>query len=135
MEDNIWHEIKTFLQNNPKLNLLSPLANSQIFEVTEITDDFIRIRFQESKGTLKIEKRRFLSAYSMLEEKRGIWVELGASRINTRPNTLEGRIKLEFNGKLNGLSTVSWIAAILVKVFNNIKFNYEAKGQALIMLS
>ena len=71
----------------------------------------------------------------MLEEKSGIWVELGASRINTRPNTLEGRIKLEFNGKLNGLSTVSWIAAILVKVFNNIKFNYEAKGQALIMLS
>ena len=134
MEDIIWSKVTEFLKSNKKLNLLSPLSNSQVFDVTEIADDYIIIKFQESKGNLKIEKSRFISAYKMLEEKKGVWVALGASRINTKPNTLEGRIKLDFNGKLNGLSTVSWIAAILVKVFDNIKFNYEIKGQALKML-
>jgi hypothetical protein len=134
MEDYIWQQIKAFLKNNPRLNLLSPFTNFQIFEVIEITDIYIKIQFQDSKGILKIEKSRFTSAYNMLEEKKGVWVELGASRINTKPNTLEGRIKLEFDGKLNGLSTVSWIAAILVKVFDSIKFNYESRGQALIMV-
>jgi len=134
MEDYIWQQIKAFLKNNPRLNLLYPLTNFQIFEVIEITDIYIKIQFQDSKGILKIEKSRFTSAYNMLEEKKGVWVELGASRINTKPNTLEGRIKLEFDGNLNGLSTVSWIAAILVKVFDSIKFNYESRGQALIMV-
>ena len=133
MNDNIWKPITDFLKNKRKLNLLSPLSNSQVFEVTEITDGYIKIQFKESKGSLKIEGSRFVSAYKMLEEKKGVWVPLGSSRVNTKPNTLEGRIKLDFNGKLNGLSTISWIATILVKVFDNIKFNYEAKGQALIM--
>lgn len=133
MNEGVWDKIKTFLQDNKKLNLLSPSSNFQIFEVVEISDDYIVIQFQDSKGNLKIEKSRFLSAYNMLEEKKGIWVDLGVSRINTKPNTLEGRIKLEHNGKLNGLSTISWVAAILVKTFDNIKFNYESKGQALIM--
>jgi len=134
MEDDIWPKIKDFLKNNPRLCLLSPLSNSQIFEVKEITDSYINIQFQDSKGTLKIEQSRFISAYKMLNDKKGIWIELGASRINTKPNTLEGRIKLDFNGKLNGISTVSWIAAILVKVFKDIKFNYASKGQALLMI-
>ena len=134
MEDKIWLQITEFLKSNKKLNLLSPLSSSQVFEISEVADDYIIIKFQESKGNLKIEKSRFISAYKVLEEKKGVWVALGASRINTKPNTLEGRIKLDFNGKLNGLSTVSWIAAILVKAFDNIKFNYEAKGQALKML-
>lgn len=133
MNEGVWDKIKTFLQDNKKLNLLSPSSNFQIFEVVEISDDYIVIQFQDSKGNLKIEKSRFLSAYNMLEEKKGIWVDLGVSRINTKQNTLEGRIKLEHNGKLNGLSTISWVAAILVKTFDNIKFNYESKGQALIM--
>jgi hypothetical protein len=134
MEDIIWSKITEFLKDNKKLNLLSPLSNSQVFEIAEVGDDHIKIKFQESKGNLKIEKSRFISAYKMLEEKKGVWVALGASRINTKPNTLEGRIKLDFNGKLNGLSTVSWIAAILVKAFDKIKFNYEVKGQALKMI-
>lgn len=134
MENKIWHQITELLKDNKKLNLLSPLSNSQVFEIIEIANDHIKIKFQESKGNLKIEISRFISAYKMLEEKKGVWVALGASRINTKPNTLEGRIKLDFNGKLSGLSTVSWIAAILVKVFENIKFNYEVKGQALKML-
>lgn len=134
MENEIWNQIIKFLKSNKKLHLLSPLSSSQVFEIIEITDNHIMIKFQESKGNLKIEKSRFLSAYKMLEEKKGVWVALGSSRINTKPNTLEGRIKLDFNGKLNGLSTVSWIAAILVKTFDNIKFNLEIKGQALKMI-
>lgn len=133
MNEGLWQQIINFLKTTPKLNLLSPLSNFQLFEIIEISDDYIKIQFQDSKGNLKIEKNRFLSAYNMLEEKKGIWVDLGASRINTKPNTLEGRIKLEHNGKLNGLSTVSWIAAILVRIFDNISFNYASKGQALRM--
>jgi len=131
MKDTIWLPITEFLKNNRKQNLLSALPNSQVFEITEITNDYIKIKFQESKNDLKIERSRFLSAYKILEEKKGIWVALGASRTNTKPNTLEGRIKLDYNNNLNGLSTVSWIATILVKVFDNIKFNYEIKGQSL----
>ena len=133
MKKDVWGKIKTFLQDNKRLNLLSPSSNSQIFDVIEISDDCIIIQFQVSKKKFKIEKSRFLSAYSMLEEKKGIWVDLGSSRENTKLNTLEGRIKSEYNGKLNGLSTAPWIASILVKTFDNIKFNYEIKGQALIM--
>ena len=133
MKKDVWGKIKTFLQDNKRLNLLSPSSNSQIFDVIEISDDCIIIQFQVSKNKFKIEKSRFLSAYSMLEEKKGIWVDLGSSRENTKLNTLEGRIKSEYNGKLNGLSTAPWIASILVKTFDNIKFNYEIKGQALIM--
>jgi len=114
MKDTIWLPITEFLKNNRKLNLLSQLSNSQVFEITEITNDYIKIQFQDSKGDLKIERSRFVSAYKMLEEKKGVWVALGASRINTKPNTLEGRIKLDYNNKLNGLSTVSWLRYLTI---------------------
>ena len=133
-KNNVWDKITSYLSNNKKLNLLSNSENSQIFNIVEITNDYIRIKFQETKTTLKLERDRFISAYCMLEENKGNWILLGASRVNTKPNTLEGRIKLDYNNKLNGLSTVSWIAAILEKVFDNIKFNYMQKGQALKML-
>jgi len=114
MKDTIWLPITEFLKNNRKLNLLSQLSNSQVFEITEITNDYIKIQFQDSKGDLKIERSRFVSAYKMLEEKKGVWVALGASRTNTKPNTLEGRIKLDYNNKLNGLSTVSWLRYLTI---------------------
>ena len=133
-ENNMWNKITSYLSRNKKLGLLSNSENCQVFNIIEITDNHIRIEFAETKKTLKLEKGRFISAYNMLEENKGQWVLIGASRISTKPNTLEGRIKLDFNNNLNGLSTVSWVAAILVKVFDNIKFNYEIKGQALKML-
>ena len=133
-ENNIWDKITSYLDNNKKLNLLSDLKNSQVFNIVEITDSYIKIEFQETKTTLKLEKKRFISSYSMLEENKSTWIALGASRVNTKPNTLEGRIKLDFNNNLNGLSTVSWIVAILEKVFDNIKYNHKQKGQALKML-
>lgn len=132
--NDIWDKITSYLTSNKKLNLLSDLKKSQVFNIVEITGDYIRIEFAETKRTLKLEKERFISAYNMLEKNKGNWILLGASRTNTKPNTLEGQIKLDYNNKLNGLSTVSWIAAILEKVFDNIKFNYQQKGQALKML-
>lgn len=131
--NDIWDKITSCLTHNKRLNLLSDLKNSQVFNIVEITDSYIKIKFQETKTTLKLEKNRFISAYNMLKENKGTWVALGASRVNTKPNTLEGRIKLDFNNNLNGLSTVSWVASILEKVFENIKFNYVQKGQALKM--
>ncbi len=133
-KNNIWGKITSYLTYNKKLNLLSSSDSSQIFNVVEIAEDYIKIEFQETKTTLKIDKQRFLSAYRMLEENKGNWVPIGASRVNTKINTLEGRIKLDFNNKLNGLSTVSWIASILEKAFDNIRFNYKNKGQALKMI-
>jgi hypothetical protein len=134
IKNEIWKQITKYLKNCKKLNLLSLLSSSQIFEIIEITNDHLVIKFQKSKGNLKIEKSRFLSACKMLDESKGNWVAIGASRIKTKPNTLEGRIKMDYNGNLDGLSTTSWIAAILVKVFDNIKFNNKMKGQALKML-
>lgn len=131
---NMWNKITAYLNKNKKLSLLSNLENSQVFNIIEVTDCHIRIEFQETKKTLKLEKDRFISAYKMLEENKGNWILLGASRVNTKPNTLEGRIKLDFNNNLNGLSTVPWISAILAKVFENIKFNFKIRGQALKML-
>ena len=87
-----------------------------------------------SSGTpLKIVRTRFESAYNYLKEKKGEWVKIGASRTNTNPATIEGRIKQEYNGNMNGTSTASWVATILVRVFDNIEFNGKLKGQAIRM--
>ncbi|MCM1566077.1 MAG: hypothetical protein NC238_09060 [Dehalobacter sp.] len=70
----------------------------------------------------------------MLKEHRGDWVRIGASRTNTDPDTLEGRIKNDFGGKMNGLSTAPWVASILVGAFNYIIFNAQERGQAIKMI-
>jgi hypothetical protein len=121
------------VKRNPVLYLLSPSAKSQPFKI-EVSYDLLMLEFQGSKSTLSLEKSRFLSAYNMLEEKRGKWIRIGGSRINSDPDTLEGRIKSDFNGKMNGLSTAPWVAAILVKAFDNIHFNSRIKGQAIRLL-
>ena len=132
-EENIWEQIINSLHNDKRISLLLPKSNSQNSEVINISDGYIRIQFQDLKTKMKIEKIRFLSAYKMLEENKGQWVKIGASQNNTKPDTLEGRIKLDFNGNLNGFMTATWIAAILVKVFNNIEFNNKHRGKALRM--
>ena len=68
----------------------------------------------------------------MLEENRGNWIKIGASRANSNPDTLEGKIKMDHNNKMNGLSTAPWVAAILVNTFEDIIFNEKKKGQALM---
>jgi len=134
MKEDVWKKIISCLKNNKKIKLLSPKSNSQKSEVIDIFSDYIRIQFQDTKRKLKIEKGRFLSAYKMLNENKGQWVSIGASHDNTKPNTLEGRIKLDFNGNLKGLSTATWVAAILVNDFDNIEFNDRNMGKALRMI-
>ena len=70
----------------------------------------------------------------MLKENKGDWIRLGANRTQANPGTLEGRIKKEHDGKMNGLSTAPWIATILVKTFDNILFNEKKRGQAIMMV-
>ena len=73
----------------------------------------------------------FLSIYDYLRSK-GCWVEIGARRVGARPNTLESIIKKEFfNDNPNGLSTVTWFSAILVRSNIGVEFNNKARGQKL----
>lgn len=136
MDESIWDEIKDYLRKNKILSLLS--EKGQKFEIIELNDLFMEIFFLDSKTKIKIEKSRFFSAYNMLKENRGEWIRIGASRVGTNPETLEGRIKAEHDGNMNGFSTAPWVAAILYKVFHNkvfdnIHFNEKKKGQALQM--
>lgn len=131
--DNLWQTITDFVRCNPVLYLLSPSAKSRPFNI-EVFNDLLMLKFQGTGNTLSLEKSRFISAYNMLEEKRGKWIRIGGSRINSDPDMLEGRIKSDFNGKMNGLSTAPWVAAILVKAFDNIHFNGRIKGQAIRLL-
>ncbi len=127
---NIWDKIIKFLEKKHNMHLIS--FRGQTFDLEEITQNKIKIRFS-SGNTINIEKQRFESAYNYLKEKNGEWIKIGASRINTDPKTIEGRIKQKYDGKMNGLSTAPWIATILVKVFDNIEFNGKKKGQAIKM--
>jgi len=131
--DKLWQVITDYVKRNPILYPLSSSSKSQPFKI-DVLNDLLMLEFQGSKNKLKLEMSRFLSAYNMLEEKRGRWVRIGGSRIDTKPDTLESRIKFDFDGKMNGLSTAPWIAAILVKSFDNIDFNGLVKGQAIKMI-
>lgn len=130
----IWESIVTYLSQNSMIDLLSKSKKSQPFMVADIKEDYVKIQFSSSQNTLKLEKSRFISAYEMLKENKGKWVRIGASRIDSSPDTLEGRIKNDFNGRMNGLSTAPWIATILVNTFDDIVFNEKKKGQALMMV-
>lgn len=133
VEKTIWDPVVNYLRNNKRLDLLIESPRSQPFEVITIQTDHIVIRFSKSRNLLKLEKERFISAYKMLEENEGKWVKIGARRVETKLDTIEGRIKNDYNGDMNGLSTAPWIAAILVKTFRNIIFNEKKRGQALMM--
>jgi len=95
--------------------------------ITDVSDQYIRI----DKLSIKMTKQMFLSIYRYLKSKND-WVEIGASRVGTHPDTLEGFIKENFfNGNLDGLSTATWFSAILVWSDIGLEFNNKAKGQKL----
>lgn len=132
-EDRIWNSIKRFLSKNKRLHLLSPSNKPHLFKIEEIQPDSIIIRFFHSDRLFLIERERFISGFNLLKENKGKWIKIGARRVKTKKGTLEWAIKKNYDGKMNGLSTASWIAAILVKVFKSIIFNNKKKGQALMM--
>lgn len=129
----IWESIVNYLVEKKYLYPLAQSRKSSPFRIIKINHDAVTIEFK-SGNQLKLEKSRFISAYNMLEENRGSWVSIGARRLNASPDTLEGKIKMEFNGQMNGTSTAPWVAAILVGAFNNIEFNDKLKGQAVRMV-
>lgn len=131
--ERLWDSIVKYIRKNKTLQLLSESSKSQQFEIITVYPDYIVIRFSKSGNHLKLEKERFTSAYKMLEENKGKWVNIGARRVETKYDTLEGRVKNDYNGDLNGLSTAPWLAAILVGTFGDIIFNDKKRGQALMM--
>lgn len=128
-----WGDIISYVKQNPVQTLLMQRSNTQQFEIS-IDYDSLILHFQRSGNKLRLEKSRFISAYNMLKERKGRWVNIGGSRVNTNPDTLEGRIKNEYNRNMNGLSTAPWIAAILVGAFDNIIFNEQMICQAIKMI-
>lgn len=131
MENKIWDKITSSLKLGQKLELLYMSKKSQAFIINEINTNYIKIKFIDSSRYLRLDKSRFISAWNYLNENKGNWVKIGSARIYAKPNTLEGIIKKEFNNNMSGLATATWIAAILVKVFDNIEFNGKAIGQAI----
>lgn len=132
-EDRIWASIVKYLSKNKKLHLLSESSKSLSFKIIKLQMDNIFINFPRSGYLLKLEKQRFISGYKMLKDSEGKWVKIGANRTIPKKETLEWTIKKHFDGKMNGLMTAPWIAAILVGAFKNIVFNNKKKGQALMM--
>lgn len=133
MKDRIWGIIIDTINIGERFDLLSPSPKSQPFKIVEADPDRIKIKYLESGNTLFLEKERFISAYKMLKENKGSWVDIGAKRVNAEYGTIEGKIKKEYNGDMSGLSTAPWIASILVNTFENIEFNGKKKGQAIRM--
>lgn len=124
----IWDKILSYAKASQRkpMPLLNPNTKAS-FMITQISDDYIRI----DKLSIKLTKQMFLSIYDYIKEKNG-WVRIGASRINTEEDTVEGLIKKEFFGNNpNGLSTATWFSAILVHSNVGIEFNDKPKGQKL----
>lgn len=132
MYEELWLKIKDYLSKNCRLSLLSHKGSD--FDVIKITDEYIVIKFVISNNRLKLEKTRFISAYKLLNEKRNNWVLIGANRSGAKADTLEGRIKNDFDGKMNGISTAPWITSILTNLSENIVFNNKKRGQAIMLL-
>lgn len=134
MESRIWDEVTSLLSQGQKLKLLYMSRKSQAFIINKIDTDYIRIKFIDSGGYLKLDRSRFNSAWNYLNKNKGNWVKIGSSRKYTKSNTLEGAIKKEFNNNMNGTATATWIAAILVRVFSNIEFNGKFKDQEIRLI-
>jgi len=126
--DEIWKRILSYAKSSQGrlLPLLNPNKKSP-FTITEVSDKYIRI----DKLSIKMTKQMFLGVCDFLRSKGG-WVRIGASRINTKPETIEGFIKRKFfNDNLNGLSTATWFSAILVYSDIGVEFNNKVRGQKL----
>lgn len=124
----VWERILSYAQTSQSqpIPLLNPNKKSPFF-ITKISEDYIRI----DKLPIKLTKQMFLSIYDYLKERKS-WVRIGASRINTEEDTVEGILKKEFFGNNpNGLSTATWFSAILVHSDIGIEFNNKPKRQKL----
>jgi len=125
--EKIWIKIRGYAIENTTSLLLNPSRNFR-FKIVEVDDGFIRI---DKLGKIRLTKDMFLSVFKLLKEKRD-WIRIGASVTNTKPNTVEGHIKmLFFKGDMNGQMSASWVSALLVRSNVGIIFNNKAIGQAV----
>jgi len=125
--ERTWIKIRGYAIENTTSMLLNPSRNFR-FKIVEVDDDFIRI---DKLGKIKLTKDMFLSVFMLLKEK-GDWIRIGASVTNTKPNTVEGHIKMHFfGGDMNGQMSASWVSALLVRSNVGIIFNNKAIGQAI----
>jgi len=128
-DEEIWNEIIEFTKDSiNKLHyLLNPTRRAE-FRIIEVTEGFIRV---DKLRQNKLSKQMFLSIFNYLKEKCA-WVNIGASRVNTKPETIEGFLKTKFlRGNMNALSTAPWVSAILVYSNIGVEFNNKARGQAI----
>jgi hypothetical protein len=125
--EKIWIKIRGYAIENTTTILLNPSKNFR-FKIVNVDDDFIRI---DKLGKIRLTKDMFLSVYMLLKEKSD-WIRIGASVKNTKPNTVEGHLKmLFFKGDMNGQMSASWVSALLVRSNVGIIFNNKAIGQAI----
>jgi hypothetical protein len=125
--ETVWIKIRGYAIENSNLMLLNPSRNYR-FSIVEVDDDFIRV---DKLGKTKLTKEMFLFIYRLLMENRE-WIRIGASVKNTKPNTIEGILKMNFHsGDMNSQMSASWISAILVRASVGIIFNNKAIGQAI----
>lgn len=127
--DSVWEKIRNFSKSNigKPLSLLNP-KKEFYFKIKEVSENYVRI----DKLPVKMTKEMFLKVYEYLKSKNGEWVRIGASRVNTDPDTVESVLKKHFfKDNPNGLSTAPWFAAILVSAQIGIEFNGKSRGQKI----
>lgn len=128
-KDETWNGIINYSNtvHGKLIPILNPNTNSP-FVINEISDDYIKI---DKLRDNKLTKQMFLAVYNFVKSKMN-WVRIGASRVNTSEDTVEGLLKQNFfNNNQNGLSTATWVSAVLVYSDVGIAFNNKAKGQKI----
>jgi hypothetical protein len=115
----VWDAISDSYRGNLRKAIRPLNGRGQDFQIIEVGDDFVKLRF--SKSTLKLDSWRFLSVYQLLRENQGRFKEMGSNKSTPKPGTIERHMK-EIDGNMNGLMTTLWVSTILVKTFREIEF-------------
>jgi hypothetical protein len=126
--ERIWEKIHDFASKNinEPLLILNPVKEKR-FKITKVTDSYLIV---DKLGT-SLTKEMFVIIFNHIKSS-GNWMDIGASHVNTRKNTIEGILKERFfGGNMNAISTATWVAAILVRSDVGISFNNVPRGQAL----
>jgi len=96
-QNKVWEIILNFARSNKgkTLSLLNHAKGSP-FIITEASENYVRV----DKLQIKMTKQMFLGIYEYLKSRRD-WLKIGASRVGTSPETIEGFIKSKFfKGKI-----------------------------------
>jgi hypothetical protein len=129
MVEDVWERIRNYskLNQGKQLPLLNTVKGTP-FVIEKVADTYVKV---DKLPQVNLTKDVFETVHDYLKAQKS-WVLIGASRVKTRPNSIEGVIKSTlFKGKMSATSTATWVAAILVYSDVGIKFNMKSRGQAL----